>query len=100
MIRHIVFWRLFGESEGFDKRVSVDIFINELEKLPKQIDEIQSFTIGVNVLESVDSADIVLESSFNTLDDLKAYQAHPAHLAFIKKINHLRYERRVVDYKI
>jgi hypothetical protein len=99
MIKHVVFWRLYGEEHGFDKEASKSLFIDELNKLPAQIENIQSFYVGTNLLDSKESADIILESTFNNIDDLHFYQKHPAHLKFIEKIKHLRYERRVVDYK-
>ena len=99
MIKHIVFWRLYGESKGFNKNASIDEFTQELQKLPNEITDIQSFNYGVNIIKSNDSADIVLECTFNSIDDLKKYQSHTVHLAFIEKIKHLRYERRVVDYE-
>lgn len=99
MIKHIVFWRVYGEAQGFDKEASKKVFVDELNRLPRQIKVIQSFSIGVNMLNGKESADIVLETTFNNLNDLKLYQKHAAHLAFIEKIKHLRYERRVVDYE-
>ena len=100
MIKHIVFWRLYGESDGFDKKKSIQTFVNELNKLPHQISEIKSFSAGSNLFEGNETADIVLEITFDTLNDLKTYQKHPAHIAFIDKIKHLRFERRVVDYEL
>jgi hypothetical protein len=100
MIKHIVFWRLYGEKEGFDKKNSIKLFLSELMKLPEQIEVIKSFSAGSNIIEGNEASDIVLEVTFDNTNDLKTYQKHPAHLAFIEKIKDLRYERRVVDYMI
>jgi hypothetical protein len=42
--------------------------------------------------------DICLESEFDSLDDVKAYSAHPAHLAAAAILKEAKADRACVDF--
>lgn len=70
-----------------------------LEGLKDQIDGIIKLEVGINVLESNQSYDIVLNSAFASQEALDAYQVHPEHLTVSNAITDLREKRILVDYK-
>ena len=77
--------------------------IDELERLldglPDQIDEIQSYDFGRDVLRSERSYDFAIVSVFANLDTLKHYQDHPAHRVVAQKLGTLCAHIAVVDYQ-
>ena len=54
-----------------------------LEALTSKIDLIQSLKVGLDLVGSERSMDLILITEFKNLDDLKAYNGHPEHLKVI-----------------
>jgi hypothetical protein len=50
-----------------------------LDGLPPLVPEIRRFDVGVNVIDSPRSWDLVLVSAFDDAGALARYQVHPAH---------------------
>lgn len=97
MIKHIVIWRL---NESANKEKNAQIIKENLEELKFKIDELVDARVGINFNETEAASDIVLETVFNTKEDLETYQSHPAHVAVGR--DYVRpnvCERRVVDYE-
>ena len=97
MIKHIVIWKL---NESADKEKTAQIIKENLEELKFKIDELVDARVGINFNETESASDIVLETVFNTKEDLETYQSHPAHVAVGR--DYVRpnvCERRVVDYE-
>jgi len=97
MIKHIVIWKM-ADMPDKDKRAQ-DIKTN-LEALKDKIDYIKDIRVGLNFNESDSASDVVLETVFETREELNAYQEHPDHKAV--GANYVRpyvKERRVVDYE-
>ena len=97
MIKHIVIWKM-ADMPDKDKRAR-DIKTN-LEALKGKIDYIKDIRVGLNFNESDSASDVVLETVFETREELNAYQEHPDHKA--AGANYVRpyvKERRVVDYE-
>ncbi len=98
MLKHIVMWRFKDEANGNSKVENIEKFKGMLEGLVGVIDEIVSLKVGGNVIESDTASDLVLNSTFKSVEDLNAYNLHPEHqkvLAFGKEVI---CERRAVDY--
>ena len=87
MINHLVMFRL-KDKESIAKTKEV------LESLDGEVPQLRSITVGVNVVDSPRAYDIALVTTFNTHEDLKAYQVHPAHLDV------LEYMKKVVDTSV
>jgi Stress responsive A/B Barrel Domain len=100
MIKHIVFWRFTEQSEGHSKSENLLRAKSLLETLPDTISGIRAFEVGLNIDTTADAADLVLNSEFSTLGDLKAYQAHPDHLRVVEFLGKVKSEKRVVDYEV
>ena len=59
---------------------------------------IKHVEVGININPS-EQWDIALYSEFNTLEEVKAYSAHPAHVAAAKLLAEVKESRSCVDYE-
>lgn len=100
MIKHIVMWKLKDEAEGNSKAENAKIIKDSLENLKGKIKEIIDLEVGIDVNKSEQAYDVVLYSTFNSLEDLDSYQKNPDHVkvgSFVKKAAN---SRVVVDYEV
>lgn len=97
MIKHIVMWRLKDEN----KSENALALKQQLEALRDSVPTIRHIEVGICFLENDDAAaDVVLYSEFDSMDDLRQYQAHPEHQKIVGFLNSVRTEKRVVDYEV
>ncbi|VGO12703.1 hypothetical protein PDESU_01257 [Pontiella desulfatans] len=96
MIKHIVMWT-FKEGVGEAEKLEMK---RQLEALKGVAPTLIDIEVGLDVLGSEQSKDIVLYSEFASMDDLKAYANHPAHLKVGAFIKPLVCERHAVDYEV
>ena len=88
-------FKLQGSDE---KRREVALrFKAALDKLPEQIDVLQSIEAALNENPAEDW-DIVLTAIVPTLEDVATYANHPAHLAAAAIIKDAKQARACVDY--
>lgn len=98
MIKHIVFWRMNGDTPA--KRHAQAVAIKEaLEALNGRIPGLLRLEVGVDISGDVDAADVVLYSEFADRAALEAYHHHPEHQKAAPLVRAARSERRVVDYE-
>ena len=95
MIGHVVMWKVRPEHRS----TGLPEMKQRLESLKQEISEIQSIEVGINVLNSDAAYDIVLVSTFKSIDDLLAYQKHKAHIRVVEFIRTISLDRKVVDYE-
>jgi hypothetical protein len=50
-----------------------------LQALPAQIPEIRAYTVGSDLALTAGNADLAIVADFDTVDDWRTYQDHPAH---------------------
>lgn len=97
MIKHIVMWRLVPAPDMAERAIAIK---ENLEALKDKIDLIVDIEVGININTTDTVSDIVLVSTFNSVEDLNEYQNHPSHKAvgtnFVKPYVE---ERRVCDYE-
>lgn len=96
MIKHIVMWKFKEDVAEADKLEMK----RKLESLKGIVPVLLDIEVGLDVVGSDASKDMVLYSEFNSLDDLKAYAVHPEHLKVVEFVKPLVCERHVVDYDI
>jgi len=99
MIRHIVMWRLRDSAHGNDRQTNAYLVKEKLEALRGKMPGMTALEVGIDFSRTESSGDVVLYSEFVDIDALKAYQAHPEHLALIPFIGDATIERRIVDYE-
>src|SRR5688572_4378518 len=100
MIKHIVFWKLKDEANGLSKQENALAIKQKLEALKGNIEGLIDIEVGFDFLQSPESADLVLYSTFTDKAALDFYQQHPLHKAVMPFIGESRSERRVVDYEV
>jgi hypothetical protein len=98
MLKHIVMWTLKERAEGAHKRENAFRVKSMLEGLRDTIPEILRIEVGVNILDSPDSCDVVLCADFEDETALRRYLDHPEHKRVGDFIGKVRLDRKVVDF--
>lgn len=98
MIRHIVLWRLNGDTPE-QKEPAARAIKAALEGLNGKIPGLLRLEVGLDFSRGPDSADVALYSEFVSREALHAYHDHPEHLKVIPLVKTARCERRVVDFE-
>lgn len=96
MIKHIVMWKFKEDVAEADKREAK----RQLEALMGVAPTLAKIEVGLDVLGTDQSKDMVLYSEFESLEDLKAYAEHPEHVKVGAFIKPRVCERHAVDYEI
>jgi hypothetical protein len=99
MIHHVIMFKLKEFPSKDEKLETANVIKNALEALPAKIEQIKSFEIGINILESERAFDIVLVSKFNSLEDLKIYVDHKEHQNVVTLIRKYSEKTVSVDYE-
>jgi hypothetical protein len=96
MIKHIVMWK-FKDGVADADKAEVK---RQLEALKGVTPTLIDIEVGLDVLGSDQSKDMVLYSEFASMDDLKAYAEHPEHVKVGGFLKPLVCERHCVDYEV
>lgn len=96
MIKHIVCFKLKDNSlENCTK--ARDVLLSMKTKVPM----LRDIQVGIDFLHSERSYDIILETLFDSKEDLTAYQNDPYHCEVVKKHMHaVRSHSIAIDYEI
>jgi len=70
-----------------------------LEALIEKIEPLRTMEVGINIVESDRAFDLVLISTFDTMEGLDIYRDHPAHLEVVAFIKEVTEASKVVDYE-
>jgi hypothetical protein len=96
-IRHIVMWRVRGETAEERRAASLKIK-SAFEDLRGRVDGMTHLEVGID-MSGVDYAcDVVLVTEFQSATALARYASHPEHLRVREEIGDLRIARHQVDY--
>lgn len=99
MIKHIVMFKL-KDAEG---RTEYENAVEAQKRFENVIANVSQLKKGEIVINSKDAPQdnytISLLCDFETIDDLNAYQVHPAHVEFGKFIGTVRIARACIDYE-
>ena len=98
MIKHIVSWQFADEAEGRDRATNVALAAEGLRALVGKVPSIRDFEVVVPQPGLEATFDLMLNSTFDSPDDLAAYATHPDHLEVARLIGAVRRERHCVDY--
>lgn len=99
MLYHIVMWKFKDSAGGKSKQENLAKAKSLLDTLPSRINEIKLFDVGVDIVHSKASYDLVLRSGFADLAALEAYQSHPEHMKVVEFLRGVQESRVVVDYE-
>lgn len=92
MITHIVLMKFADAANRDEAKV-------RLESLTDQIPQIDTLTVGLDIVRSDPSSDLALITTHADLDALKGYQSHPVHVEFAGWLKPLLAARTVVDFE-
>lgn len=93
MIKHIVMWKLRDKADAPEIK-------QKLEALAGKIPGLIKIEVGIDFLESEQSADVVLYSELESREALESYQTHPEHQAVVPLVKAAAIARTVVDYDV
>lgn len=97
MVKHIVMFKLKDSLSVNEKKACIESFKQAIEDLVNVIDFIRAIRVSGNI--NPDEAwDICLESEFDTLEDVKRYAVHPAHVTAASLLKDTKESRACVDF--
>lgn len=97
-MKHIVMFKFRDDVCADVRQAAREAFKKGIEALPATIPFIRSVHVGFNA-NPAEKWDICLDSSFDSLDDVKAYSVHPAHKAVASELMKHVGERACVDFE-
>lgn len=96
MIKHIVCFKL--KDNSYEKCLEAKKVLMSMEG---NVSLLKGLTVGIDFLHSSRSYDIILETLFDSKEDLDAYQIDPYHCDVVKKYMHAVRESSIaIDYEI
>ena len=100
MVKHIILWQLKDELQGAEKDVVKQGIKEGLEGLQGVIPGLLEIKVNTNGLAS-SNADVMLDSSFESEEALKAYAVHPAHVEVADgKVRPFTKTRACLDFEV
>jgi hypothetical protein len=100
MIRHIVLFKLKDFSSESERSEALENVLVTFRSLKGQIPQIRQFRVEPDCMKGPSSSDVIIDSYFDSMEDLKAYQAHPAHLEAVALNKQWSESKIVGDYQI
>ena len=100
MVKHVILWNLKDEYNAEEKaRIKAEIK-ESLEALVGKIPGLLEMHINIEGLPS-STADLMLDSTFESAEALKGYSTHPEHVAVADgKVRPFTATRACLDYEI
>lgn len=99
MIRHLVMWRVQGETA--DQRLASSLRVKqEFESLRDAVDGLLHIEVGIDRSRVDYARDVALVADFASAQALAAYATHPAHMRVRERLGDLRTARFQVDYEV
>lgn len=100
MIKHVILWTLKPELSE-EEKLTVKQGIKEgLEGLVGQVPGLLDVRVNINGLPT-SNADVMLDSTLDSFESLKAYAVHPAHVAVADgKVRPYTAVRSCLDFEV
>lgn len=100
MVKHIILWTL-KESFSDAEKEQIKLGIKEgLEGLAGVIPGLTEIRVNIGRLDS-SNADLMLDSTFESVEALKAYAVHPAHVEVAdNKVRPFTMQRNCLDFEV
>lgn len=96
MIKHVVCFKLKNNSDE-DKQKAKEVLLS----MKGKVDLLRGITVGTDFLGSDRSYDIILETLFDSKEDLDKYQKDPYHESVVKTYMHAVRESSIaIDYEL
>lgn len=99
MIRHIVIFKLESSYSDTEKTGIKTQLKDMLLDLQDKIDEIKSMSVWFSTKQAgAASSDIMLDTTFDSLETLEHYRVHPAHVKVLEYVKSLKLQRASIDF--
>lgn len=95
MIKHIILWKLKEKTDADECKSEAKL---RLESLNGKIEGLINLEVVINGLDS-SSADMMLNSEFESREALEAYQKNPLHLEAAGYVRSVVAERLCLDFE-
>ncbi|NKJ47679.1 stress responsive protein [Burkholderia sp. SG-MS1] len=99
MIRHIVMWRVRGETPG-ERQEARQLVKESFEGLRGVIPGMLRLEVGLDSSAVDYACDVVLITEFDSQAALDGYATHPEHLRVRETLGNIRTARFQVDYQV
>lgn len=99
MIRHIVMWEFAESAGGRTRAENLAAARAMLASLPGKIPAIREFEVRVLERQEGPRVDLLLDSSFASVEDLRLYQDHEEHRRVVAFLRTVHTGKTVVDYE-
>lgn len=100
MVKHVILWQLKEDLAVSDKEEVKKGIKAGLESLAGKIPGLVEIKVEINPLPS-SNADVMLDSTFESEDALKAYAIHPEHVKVAdEKVRPYTSSRVCMDYEV
>ncbi len=100
MVKHVILWTLKDEFSDYEKAKIISEMKEALEGLKGKIPGLIDITVNTNKL-STSTADVMLDSTFESEEALKGYSVHPEHVKVADgKVRPFTKARACLDYLI
>ena len=100
MVKHVILWQLKDELSEMEKSAIMQEIKAGLEGLAGKIPGLVEVHVNINGLPS-STADLMLDTTFESAEALKGYSVHPAHVAVADgKVRPFTKTRVCLDYEI
>ena len=100
MVKHVILWTLKDELSAEEKMTIKQGIKEGLEGLMGKVPGIVDIKVNINGLES-SNADLMLDSTFESVDALKGYSVHPEHVAIAdSKVRPYTKIRSCLDFEV
>lgn len=101
MVKHIILWRLRAEMSAAEKQAKALAIKQGLEGLKGQVPGLLDIHVQIDRVLETSNADILLDSTLESREALRAYAVHPAHVAVAEGVVRPNTELRTcIDYEI
>lgn len=100
MIKHVILWNLKDEFDDSKKNEIKKGIKEGLESLSGKIPGLIEIKVIIDGLDSC-TADLMLDSTFESAEALKGYSVHPEHVAVAdEKVRPYTKTRACMDYEV
>ena len=99
MVHHIVMWEFAESAGGRSRAENLAAARAMLMSLPEKISVIREFDARILGRQEGPRVDLLLDSSFATLEDLRAYQDHEEHRRVVAFLRTVHTGKTVLDYE-
>ena len=100
MVKHVILWTLKDELSAVEKEDIKKGIKEGLEGLAGEIPGMIDIKVNINGLDT-STVDLMLDSTFESIEALKGYSVHPKHVAVAdSKVRPYTKLRSCLDYEV